>query len=113
LAREVEGASPSAMEKNKASKKAYVYMVTNYGGNVLYTGSTEALKERIYQHKKRLVPGFTQKYNVHKLVYFEEQPSIECAERREKQLKGKNRAKKNAIVESINPQWDDLCSRIK
>jgi putative endonuclease len=112
LAKKSQGAISSAMEENKESKKAHVYMITNYGGNVLYIGSTEDLKSRLDQHKKRLIPGFTQKYNVYKLVYFEEHPDIECAESREKYLKGKNRAKKNAVVESVNPQWNDLSSKV-
>ena len=93
-------------------KKAYVYMLTNYWGNVLYIGFTEDLKTRNSQHKKRLIPGFTEKYNVHKLVYFEEHPNVESAERREKQLKGKSRAKKDKIVISANPKWNDLFSKI-
>jgi len=96
----------------QASKKAYVYMLTNYWGNVLYIGLTEALKTRIIQRQQGLIPGFTQKYKVKKLVYFEEVPDVPSAEAREKQLKGKNRAKKNKIVESINPQWNDLSSSI-
>ena len=99
-----------AMEEKSDSKRAYVYMITNYRDNVLYTGSTEDLKTRIFQHKKRLIPGFTAKYNVYKLVYFEEHPDLASAERREEQLKGKNRAKKNAVVQSVNPQWRDLSS---
>lgn len=99
------------MEEHSGNKRAYVYMLTNYWGNVLYIGSTEDLKTRIYQHKKRLIPGFTQKYNVYKLVYFEEHSSEESAITREKQLKGKTRAKKNAVVESINPEWNDLSSK--
>src|SRR5271167_3163757 len=98
------------MEETKESKRAYVYMITNYGGNVLYIGSTEDLKTRIFQHNKRLIPGFTAKYNVYKLVYFEEHLDLASAERRERQLKGKNRAKKNEVVESLNPQWKDLSS---
>ena len=87
---------------------AYVYMLTNYWGNVLYIGSTEDLKTRLYQHKKRLIPGFTEKYNVDKLVYFEKHPNLASAELREKQLKGKSRAKKNSVVEATNPKWNDL-----
>jgi putative endonuclease len=98
------------MEEGRG-KKAYVYMLTNHWGNVLYVGSTEDLRTRIYQHRKRLIPGFTKKYNVYKLVYFEEQPDVESAERREKQLKGKSRVKKNEIVESMNSQWSDLSSQ--
>ena len=100
------------MEERPANQKAYVYMLTNYWGNVLYIGSTEDLRIRLYQHKKGLIPGFTQKYNVKKLVYFEDHPNLASAEIREKQLKGKTRAKKNAIVEFLNPKWDDLSSRV-
>jgi putative endonuclease len=96
------------MEDCKEVKKGYVYMMTNYWGNVLYIGSTADLKTRVYQHKRRLIPGFTAKYKVCKLVYFEEHPELSLAELREKQLKGKTRAKKNAIVEALNPKWDDL-----
>jgi len=85
--------------------------MTNVRGNVLYIGSTEDLKTRLHQHKKRQIAGFTRKYNVSKLVYFEEHPNIECAEKREKVLKGKTRAKKNAVVESANPEWADLFSK--
>lgn len=100
------------MEEHLEDKKAYVYMLTNYGGNVLYIGLTEDLKTRLSQHKNGLIPGFTQKYRVNKLVYFEEHPSLELASVREKQLKGKNRAKKNIIVKTINPEWNDLSSKI-
>lgn len=93
-------------------KKAYVYILSNDRGNVLYIGSTEDLKKRIYFHRKRLIAGFTKKYNVTRLVYFEEHPSIDKAEEREKYLKGKTRVKKNALVESINPNWLDLTSKI-
>lgn len=99
------------MDEQK-NRKAYVYMLTNYRGNVLYVGSTEDLKTRLYQHQRRLIPGFTQKYNVYKPVYIEEHHSLESAEKREKQLKGKTRAKKNAIVASINPEWHDLSSKV-
>lgn len=91
--------------------KAYVYILTNYWGNVMYIGSTEDLGTRLYQHKRRLIPGFTKKYNVDRLVYFEEHSSVELAEAREKALKGKTRAKKNALVESVNPGWNDLSSK--
>ena len=94
------------------TKKYYVYMLTNDKGNVLYIGSTEDLKKRVYFHKRGLIPGFTKKYNVHRLVYYEIYSSLEEAEKREKQLKGKTRAKKNAIVESINPSWRDLSSEV-
>lgn len=97
---------------NEMLQKYYVYILINDRGNVIYIGITEDLKKRIYFHKQRLIPGFTKKYNVHRLVYYEIYPSLEEAERREKQLKGKARAKKNAMVESINPFWRDLSSEI-
>ena len=87
-------------------------MLTNDRGNVLYIGSTEDLRRRMYFHKRRLIAGFTKKYNVHRLVYFETISSLEAAEVREKQLKGKTRAKKSALVESKNPSWSDLSSQI-
>jgi putative endonuclease len=93
-------------------KKAYVYILSNDRRNVLYIGSTAEFKKRIYLHKKRLIPGFTKKYNVTRLVYFEEHSNIDKAEKREKYLKGKTRVKKNAIVESKNPDWEDLTSKI-
>jgi putative endonuclease len=93
------------MEDNK---KSYVYMMTNYWGNVLYIGSTADLKSRVYQHKKGLIPGFTQKYKVCKLVYFEEHLDVGSAQAREKQLKGKSREKKNQIVETMNLEWKEL-----
>ena len=93
-------------------KKAYVYILSNDRGNVLYIGSTADLKKRIYLHKKRLIAGFTKKYNVTRLVYFKKYPCIDKAEAREKYLKGKTRDKKVALVESINPNWVDLTSKI-
>jgi len=95
-----------------STERYYVYMLNNDRGNVLYIGSTENLKKRIYFHKRRLIPGFTKKYNVHRFVYYEIHSSLEGAEKREKQLKGKTRAKKNALVEAINPMWGDLSSEI-
>lgn len=93
-------------------KKAYVYILANDRVNVLYIGSTADFKKRIYLHKKRLISGFTKKYNVTHLVYFEEHQNIAKAEEREKYLKGKTRVKKNIIVESTNPDWADLTTEI-
>lgn len=93
-------------------ERCYVYMLTNDGGNVLYLGVTSDLKKRLYLHGRRLVPGFTQKYNVHRLVYYESHLCMKAARAREKQLKGKTRAKKNALIESTNPSWNDLSSEI-
>ena len=88
--------------------KSYVYVLTNDFGNVMYVGSTDDLKTRLYQHKTHLIPGFTEKYRISKLVYFEEHPDEVAALMREKQIKGKTGAKKNRIVESMNPEWKDL-----
>ncbi|GIK43025.1 MAG: nuclease [Chloroflexota bacterium] len=74
----------------------------------LYTGVTNNLERRVYEHKRKLVPGFTSKYNITQLVYFEETPDIKTALAREKQIKGWVRAKKIALIESMNPAWIDL-----
>ena len=99
------------MEGSK--QKSYVYILTNYWGNVIYVGSTDDLRTRLYQHRTRLIPGFTEKYRVSKLVYFEEHSDDISALMREKQLKGKTRAKKNAVVESMNPEWKDLSETVR
>jgi len=92
--------------------KAYVYILQNDRGNVLYVGSTENLKERIYFHKKRLISGFTKKYNVHQLVYFEEYSSFELVVDREKYLKNKTRSKKLKLIASKNPKFWDLTKEL-
>ena len=86
----------------------YVYLLTNKSNTVLYTGVTNNLERRIYEHKNKLVDGFTKRYNIYKLVYFDYTPDVRAAISREKQIKGWTRAKKNALVESVNPSWKDL-----
>jgi putative endonuclease len=93
-------------------KVGFVYMLTNDKGNVLYTGCTENLKERLYFHKKRMIPGFTKKYNVHKLVYFERHPDMRSARKRERELKGENRAKKELLIKSVNPTFSEIDPKI-
>jgi putative endonuclease len=93
--------------------QAYVYLLTNDRLNVIYTESNNDLKQRVYQHKNRFLPGFTKKYNVHRLVYFERHPSIEKAALRERQIKGYKRSKKDALVVQINPTWCDLYEDLK
>lgn len=83
--------------------ESYVYLLTNK-----HTGVTTDLIRRIYQHKAKLVKGFTQKYNVDRLVYYEACTNIVDAIRREKQLKGWTRKRKDALINTLNPQWDDL-----
>ncbi len=85
----------------------YVYIMTNLS-KTLYTGVTNNLDRRVYEHKNKLIEGFTKKYNITQLVYFEVFNNIEDAIRREKQIKGWVRKKKIALIESINPEWKDL-----
>lgn len=89
-------------------KQYYVYILTNARHTVLYTGVTSDLKKRAYQHRMKLVPGFTSRYNVYKLVYYEVADNPEAAIVREKQIKAGSRGKKIDRVNSMNPQWHDL-----
>lgn len=91
-----------------AEKEGYVYILTNIHNKVLYTGVTSDLVKRVYEHKNKLVDGFTKKYNLHKLVYFEIFDDMMSAITREKQIKGWLRSKKIALIESKNPEWKDL-----
>ncbi len=93
-------------------KAGFVYILTNKTNQVLYTGVTSDLNKRIYEHRKRLVEGFTKKYNVEKLVYYEVFDSIVGAIEREKKIKGWVREKKVHLIESINPKWKDLFNEI-
>ena len=86
----------------------HVYILTNKGHSVLYIGVTNNLERRIYEHKNHLIPGFTDRYNVDKLVYFESYSDIKIAIQREKELKGWSRNRKNALIDSMNPQWKDI-----
>ena len=87
----------------------YVYILASATNVTLYIGVTSDLLRRVYQHKNHLDPdSFTSKYNVHKLVYFEETSDIKSALEREKQLKGWRRSKKNGLIEKMNPDWIDL-----
>lgn len=89
------------------AKQYYVYVMTNKS-HTLYTGVTNNLERRVYQHKQKLVPGFTARYNITRLVYFEATQDVHAAIAREKQIKGWLRSKKIALIESINPGWQDL-----
>ncbi len=90
------------------SKDYYVYVLTNDNNNVMYIGITNDLKRRVYEHKSNTIEGFTKKYHVHKLVYYEITTDVNSAIAREKQLKKWKRAKKNALVETLNPKWKEL-----
>ena len=89
-------------------KQYYVYILTNQSNKVMYIGSSSNLAARIYQHKQKLIPGFTAKYNVNKLVYFEVTNDPYSAVTRERKLKGWVRARKNQLVETTNPGWEEL-----
>ena len=85
----------------------YVYIMTN-GERTLYVGVTNDLVRRVYDHKNKLVDGFTKRYNLSWLAYYEITGDVESAIAREKQIKGWRRSKKVALVESNNPRWKDL-----
>jgi putative endonuclease len=88
-------------------RRYFVYIMSNES-RMLYVGVTNGLHKRVFQHKSTLIPGFTQKYNLHKLVYFEEFGDIRAAIAREKQIKGWLRSKKVTLIVAMNPQWKDL-----
>ncbi|MBN9230300.1 MAG: endonuclease [Legionella sp. 40-6] len=89
-------------------RELYVYLLANKYNNVLYTGVTSDLQRRVYEHKSKLVAGFTKKYNVDRLVYFEACSGIVIAIEREKQIKGWSRKKKQDLIQAFNPEWNDL-----
>jgi len=86
----------------------YVYILTNERDKLFYIGVTNNLRRRVYEHKYQLVDGFTKRYNIHKLVYYEMCHEVEDAIRREKQLKNWRREKKIELIERMNPYWKDL-----
>ena len=91
----------------------YVYLMTNSHKNLLYTGITNDLIRRVYEHKHHLDKGsFTDRYNIEYLVYFESTSDVTAAIDREKQIKGWNRKRKNNLVESKNPEWKDLYEEV-
>ena len=88
-------------------REDYVYIMTNRSGT-LYTGVTNDLKRRVYEHKHKLVKGFASKYNITRLVWYDEFDDVEQAIEGEKRIKGWRRSKKIALIESLNPEWNDL-----
>ncbi len=86
----------------------FVYILSNWNNKVLYIGMTNNLERRLYEHKNKLIKGFTQKYNLDKLVYFEHTTDVNSAIQREKEIKKWRREKKNKLIETINPKWLDL-----
>lgn len=94
------------------NKNGYVYIITNKNNSTLYTGVTSNLVKRIFEHKNKFVEGFSKKYNLNKLVYYEISESILSAIEREKYIKGKRRDFKINLINSMNPDWDDLYNNI-
>jgi len=86
----------------------YVYLLTNYNNTVIYTGVTSDLQQRVWQHREKFVEGFTKRYNVWKLAYYEVAEDVMAAIEREKQIKAGSRRKKVALIEAENPTWRDL-----
>jgi len=89
-------------------KYYFVYMMSNWNNKVLYTGLTNDLLRRTYEHKNKYIKGFTAKYNITKLVYYEVYQDIHIAIFREKEIKKWRREKKNKLIGTINPEWRDL-----
>ena len=93
-------------------KRGYIYILTNKNNSTLYIGDTSNLQKRIHQHKNHLVDGFSKKYNMVKLVYYEIIDSMYEAIKREKQLKAGSRKKKIELINLKNPNWNDLFQEI-
>ena len=91
----------------RQDRKYYVYILTN-GRRTLYVGVTNDIVRRVYEHKHKMVDGFTKKYNLTYLAYYDETADVMSAIAREKQIKGWRRSKKIALIESVNPNWKDL-----
>ncbi len=93
-------------------KQSFIYIITNKNNTTLYTGVTTDIIKRIWEHKQKMAPGFTKKYNIDKLVYYEVFDNIEQAIEREKQIKAGSRQKKLELIESINKDYNDLYDEI-
>jgi putative endonuclease len=93
-------------------KRGYIYLMMNDSNTVIYTGVTSNLQKRIYGHKEKLVEGFTKKYNVTKLVYYEKFNDIETAIEREKQIKSGSRERKINLIKSVNSKFRDLYNEL-
>ena len=91
-----------------AERQYAVYILTNPASTVLYTGVTNDLKRRTYEHREDAVEGFTKRYNVHRLVYYEVCDDVTSAIAREKQIKAGSRKKKMSLIDAFNPSWRDL-----
>ena len=99
--------------KRGRDQAGYVYILTNQGNSVLYVGTTTNLVKRVYHHKRKYLLGFTQRYNLNKLVYYEVFVDKASATARERKIKGWKREKKLSLIESMNPKWEDLYNELK
>ena len=95
-------------DKRMNTKRYFVYIITNTYNTVFYTGITNNLVRRVFEHKNKLVTGFTKKYNIWKLVYFEEYPDVRDALNREKQIKDYRREKKLTLIRKVNPTLKEI-----
>jgi len=93
-------------------KQYYVYILTSDNSRVLYTGVTNNLQKRVYEHKAKLVAGFTKRYNINRLIYYEVFENIEAAITREKQIKNYSRNKKEGLIKKFNRNWKDLYNNL-
>lgn len=93
-------------------KRYYIYILASKRNGTLYIGVTGNLKKRVWEHKQNTVEGFTKKYNVHTLVFFEQTESVQSAIEREKRLKKWKRDWKLHIIEKMNPKWEDLYANL-
>ena len=112
--RHCEERSDEAIQKEfeMNNKQGYIYILFSKRNGTLYTGVTSNLAHRVYEHKNKLLEGFTKKYNVDKLGYFEVFDDITKAIEREKQIKAGSRKNKIKLIESMNPEWKDLYNEI-
>ncbi len=99
-------------QKQSMDKSFFVYIMTNPRKTVLYTGVTNNLERRVFEHKNKLAPGFASKYNVTDLVYYEVAETAEAAITREKRLKGGSRRQKIELIKGMNPGWRDLSAEL-
>ena len=96
------------------NKDSYVYILTNKNNTTLYTGVTSDLRGRLWEHKNKVFPkSFSARYNLNKLIYFEEFGSIDYAIEREKEIKGKSRDYKESLINTVNPSWKDLGEEVE
>ena len=96
-----------------SNNQYFIYLMTNKTNSVIYTGVTNDLSRRVYEHKMKMIEGFTKRYNIIKLVYFENTTNVYEAIKREKQIKAGSRKKKIKLIESMNPEWKDLFDGIE